>query len=75
MRKQLNVLSEREKELFSQELASIEELEKAEQEASRGVVETELVTDPFSGFNFSPSVLTSFNVFADIPQSFRPSQG
>ena len=52
MRKELGFLSEREKELFSQELASIEELEKAEQKASWGVVETELVTDPFSGFDF-----------------------
>ena len=38
LHKQLGVLGEREKKLFSQELASIEELEKAEQEVSRGVV-------------------------------------
>ena len=75
LRKQLGVLSEREKELFSQELASIEELEKAEQEASQGVVKTESITDSFSGFNFSPSILTSFNVLANIPQFFQPSQG
>ena len=75
LRKQLGVLGEREKKLFSQELASIEELKKAEQEASRGVVETESVTDPFNGFDFSPSVLTSFDVFANIPQFFQLSQG
>ena len=75
MHKQLGVLGEREKELFSQKLASIEELEKAEQEASWGVVKTELVTDPFSGFDFSLSILTSFDVFANIPQAFQPSQG
>ena len=71
----MGVLGEQEKELFSQELASIEKLEKAEQEATWGGVETELVTDPFNGFDFSPSVLTSFDVFANIPQSFQPSQG
>ena len=38
LRKQLGVLGEREKKLFSQELASIKELEKAEQEVSWGVV-------------------------------------
>ena len=75
MRKQLGVLGEREKELFSQELASHEELEKAEQEVSWGVVKTELVTDLFSGFDSFPSVLTSFDVFANIPQSFQLSQG
>ena len=75
LHKQLGVLGEREKELFSQELASIEELEKVEQEASRGVVKTELVTNSFSGFDFPLSVLTSFDVFTNIPQSFQPSQG
>ena len=75
MHKQLGVLGEREKELFSQELASIEELEMAEQEASWGVVETESITDPFCSFDFSPFVLTFFDVFANIPQSFQPSQG
>ena len=73
LRKQLGVLGEREKKLFSQELASIEELKKAEQEGSRGVVKIELVTDPFSGLEFSPSVLTSFDIFANILQSFQPS--
>ena len=52
---------------------SIEELEKAEQKVSQGIVETESVTDPFSGFDFSVSILTSFDVFANIPQSFQPS--
>ena len=75
LRKQLGVLGEREKKLFFQELASIKELEKAEQEASWDVVETELVTDLFSGFNFSFSVLTFFDVFANIPQSFQRFQG
>ena len=75
LRKQLGVLGEQEKKLFFQELASIEELEKTEQEASWGVVETELVTDPLSGFDFSPFVLTSFDVFVNIPQSFQLSQG
>ena len=74
LRKQLDVLGEQEKELFSQELASIEELEKTEQDASQSVVKTESVTDPFSGFDFSPSVLTSFDVFANIPQFFQLSQ-
>ena len=75
LRKQLDVLGEQEKELFSQELTSIEELEKAGQEASRGVVETESITDPFSGFDFSLSILTFFDVFANIPQSFQLFQG
>ena len=75
MRKQLGDLGKREKKLFSQELAFIEELEKVEQEAFQGVVETELVTDPFSGFDFSLSVLTSLDVFANIPQFFQPFQG
>ena len=74
MRKQLGVLGEQEKELFFQELASIEELEKAEQGASRGVVKTESVTDSFSGFDFFPSVLIFFDVFANISQSFQQSQ-
>ena len=75
MRKQLGVIGEREKELFSQELASIEELEKAEQEASWGVVETESVIDLFNGFDFSLSILTFFDIFTNISQSFQPSQG
>ena len=75
LRKQLGVLGEREKELFSQELASIKELEKAKQEAFQGVVKTESVIDLFSGFDFSPSILTFFDIFANIPQSFQPSQG
>ena len=72
LRKQLGVLGEQEKELFSQELMSIEELEKAEQEASRSIAETEWVTNSFSGFDFSLSVLTFFDVFANIPQFFQP---
>ena len=75
MRKQLGVLGGQEKKLYSQELASIEELEKAEQKASWGIVKTKLVIDTFSGFDFSPSVLTSLNVFANIFQSFQLSQG
>ena len=75
LRKQQGVLGEREKKLFFQELASIEELEKAEQEACQGVVKTELVIDSFSGFDFSFLILTSFDVFANIPQSFQRSQG
>ena len=66
MRKQLGVLGEQEKKLFSQELAFIEVLEKAEQEASWGVVKTESVIDLFNSFDFSPSILTSFDVFANI---------
>ena len=75
LHKQLGVLGEREKELISQELAFIEKLENAKQEASRGVVETESVTDSFSSFDFSPFILTSLDVFANIPQPFQLSQG
>ena len=77
--KQLGILGNKEKKMFAQELASIEDLKEQEQAANKTTVAAEIpestsMVDPFSGlFNLlSPSVLAAF---ADIPQSSKMSLG
>ena len=71
--KQLEILGNKEKEMFKQELASIEDLEEQEQAANKTTVAAEIpeltsIVDPFNGLfdSLSPLVLAAF---ADIPQS------
>ena len=71
--KQLGILGNKEKELFAQELAFIEDLEEQEQAANKTIVAAEIpesisMVDPFSGLfdSLLPSVLAAF---ANIPQS------
>ena len=70
--KQLGILGNKEKEMFAQELASIEDLEEQEQAANTTTVAAEIpeltsMVDPFSGLFdlLSPSILAAF---ANIPQ-------
>ena len=80
LHKQLGVLSEKEKEIFAQELASIEDLERSEQRDPGGIepLDTVEVLEPERvSFNslfdfFSPLVLASF---VNISQSFGPPLG
>ena len=71
--KQLEILGNKEKEMFARELASIEDLEEQEQAANKTTVAAEIpelisMVNPFSGLFdlLSPSVLAAF---ANIPQS------
>ena len=77
--KQLGILGNKEKEMFAQELASIEDLEEQEQAANKTTVAAEIpestsMVDPFSGLFdlLLPSVLAAF---ANIPQSFKMPLG
>ena len=77
--KQLEILDNKEKEMFVQELASIKDLEKQEQAANKTTVAAEIsestsMIDSFSGFFdlLLPSVLAAF---ADIPQSSKMPLG
>ena len=71
--KQLGILGNKEKEIFAQKLASIEDLEEQEQAANKTTVAAEILkstsmVDPFNGLfdSLLPSVLATF---ANIPQS------
>ena len=77
--KQLGILGNKEKEMFAQELASIEDLEEQERAANKTTVAAEMLelismVDLFSGLFdlLSPSVLAAF---ADIPQSSKMPLG
>ena len=79
LRKQLGILGNKEKEMFAQELASIEDLEEQEQAANKTTIAAEIpestsMVDPFSGLfdSLSPLVLAAF---ANIPQSFKMPLG
>ena len=70
--KQLGILGNKEKEMFVQELASIEDLEKQEQAANKTTITAKMpeltsIVDPFDGLfdSLLPSVLAAF---ANIPQ-------
>ena len=72
LRKQLGILGNKEKEMFAQELASIEDLEEQEQAANKTTVAAEIpestsIVNPFSGLfdSLLPLVLAAF---ANIPQ-------
>ena len=77
--KQLGIIGNKEKEMFGQELASIEDLKEQEQAANKTTVAAEIpestsIVDPFSGLFdlLSPLVLAAF---ANIPQSFKMPLG
>ena len=79
LRKQLGIFGNKEKEMFAQELASIEDLEEQEQAANKTTVaaeipESTLMVEPFGGLFdlLSPSVLAAF---ANIPQSSKMPLG
>ena len=79
LRKQLGILGNKEKEMFTQELASIEDLEEQEQAANKTTVAAEMpkltsMIDPFSSLFdlLSSSVLAAF---ANIPQSSKMPLG
>ena len=73
--KQLGILGNKEKKMFAQKLASIEDLEKQERAENKTIIAAEMpeltsMVDPFNGLFdlLSPSVLAAF---ADIPQSSK----
>ena len=73
--KQLGILGNKEKKIFTPELASIKDQEKQEQAANKTTIAAEMLestsmVDPFSGLFYSllPSVLAAF---ANIPQSSK----
>ena len=77
--KQLGILGNKEKEMFAQELASIEDLEEQEQAANKTTVAAEIpeltsMVYPFSGLFdlLLPLVLVAFD---NIPQSFKMPLG
>ena len=77
--KQLGILGNKEKEMFAQELASIEDLEEQEQAANKTTVAAEMpksisMVDSFNGLFdlLLPLVLAAF---ADIPQSSKMPLG
>ena len=79
LRKQLEILGNKEKEMFVQELASIKDLEEQEQAANKTTVAAEIpestsMVDSFSGLIdlLLPSVLAAF---ANIPQSSKMPLG
>ena len=79
LRKQLEILGNKKKEMFARELASIEDLEEQEQAANKTTVAAEILestsmVDPFSGLFdlLLPSVLAAF---ANIPQSSKMPLG
>ena len=80
LRKQLSFLGEKEKEMFTRELAPIEDLERSEQGEPRGIglldafEAFEPIANPFDGLfdSFSPSVLA---FFVNISQFFGPPMG
>ena len=77
--KQLEILGNKEKNMFARELASIKDLEEQERAANKIAVAAEIpeltsMVDPFSGLfdSLLPSVLAAF---ADIPQSSKMPLG
>ena len=77
--KQLEILGNKEKEMFARELASIKDLEEQEQAANKTTIadempESTLMVDPFSGLfdSLLPLVLAAF---ANISQSFEMPLG
>ena len=77
--KQLGILGNKEKEMFAQELASIEDLEEQEQATNKTTVAAEIpeltsMVDPFSGLfdSLLPLVLAAF---ANILQSSKMPRG
>ena len=77
--KQLGIIGNKEKEMFSQELASIEDLEEHEQAANKTTVAAEMpeltsMVNPFSSLFdlLLPLVLAAF---ANIPQSSKMPLG
>ena len=77
--KQLGILSNKEKEMFAQKLASIEDLEEQERAANKTTIAAEMpestsMVDSFSGLfdSLLPLVLAAF---ADIPQSSKMPLG
>ena len=77
--KQLGIPGNKEKKMFAQELASIEDLKEQEQAANKTTVAAEMpeltsMVDSFSGLFdlLSPLVLAAF---ADIPQSSKMPLG
>ena len=79
LRKQLGILGNKKKEMFPQELASIEDLKEQEQAANKTTVAAEIpestsMVDPFSGL-FDLLLPLILAAFADIPQSSKMPLG
>ena len=77
--KQLGILGNKEKKMFAQELASIEDLEEQERAASKTTIAAEMpestsMVDPFSGL-FDLLLPLVWAAFANIPQFFKMTLG
>ena len=77
--KQLEILGNKEKEMFARELASIEDLEEQKRAANKTTIAAEMLestsmVDPFSGL-FDLLLVLVLAAFANIPQSSKMPQG